>query len=356
MSSAEYVEITTPTQFETPSLLHKIHVQPFLTEEESKNCLNIADKYANESLCWEKPSDRHVSYRTVDFEVEDCQELSSYLGELNFFNRITERMGEAYDLDPRDLECLDFFCAQYEAKKKDGDDDDDKGDEEVKLTMDHLEYHRDESLLSFTVLLSDPSSFEGGGTIFDCLHLDSDEDQHQYPDVVHRTTQGGVIRPKTQGNCVLHSGKMLHGADKITSGLRTVFVGFVEVAPYVQASGVLGEACKEWGRMDVAKLRAEYQNKKKKEVDSTEEKHGWKTNNKRWLPHLGGKNSSLLCFSPFFSSVLKRNEEEYQRKHRLLTEDFFLHHALLPKDERQGSRENLFGGDFADITILEPID
>jgi hypothetical protein len=35
--------------------------------------------------------------------------------------------------------------------------------------MDRLAFHRDGSLLSFTVLLSPPNEFEGGGTIFDAL-------------------------------------------------------------------------------------------------------------------------------------------------------------------------------------------
>jgi hypothetical protein len=41
--------------------------------------------------------------------------------------------------------------------------------DEDRNTMDRLAFHRDGSLLSFTVLLSPPNEFEGGGTIFDAL-------------------------------------------------------------------------------------------------------------------------------------------------------------------------------------------
>ena len=106
LKSSTLMEVTVPTKYNPPSPLHKIHVQTFLTEEEANQCMKIAKKYAEETGCFSQTSDRHVSYKTVDFEVEDCEELSQYLGSLHFYDRMMERMGDAYGLNPNDLNCL----------------------------------------------------------------------------------------------------------------------------------------------------------------------------------------------------------------------------------------------------------
>ena len=53
----------------------------------------------------------------------------------------------------------------------------------------------------------------------------------------------------------VHCGKILHGADVVASGTRTVMVAFVDVSPLVQRPGPLSEDCKDWGRMDQAVRR-----------------------------------------------------------------------------------------------------
>jgi hypothetical protein len=58
---------------------------------------------------------------------------------------------------------------------------------------------------------------------------------------------------------VYHGGKLLHGVDVVTSGERTVLVGFVHVQRRRrrrrQQPSVLAQACRDWGRMDEAKRR-----------------------------------------------------------------------------------------------------
>jgi hypothetical protein len=71
-----------------------------------------------------------------------------------------------------------------------------------------LAAHRDGTLLSFNVLLSDPGAFEGGGT--------------------HFKTLGTTVRPRHAGDLVMHCGHMLHGASPVTSGVRYIIVGFVD--------------------------------------------------------------------------------------------------------------------------------
>lgn len=74
--------------------------------------------------------------------------------------------------------------------------------------QDGLALHRDGSVISFNILLNDPSSFEGGGT-----YVEAD-------DVTYRIGQG---------DCLVHSGKLRHGGGVVTRGERYVLVGFVDV-------------------------------------------------------------------------------------------------------------------------------
>jgi hypothetical protein len=76
--------------------------------------------------------------------------------------------------------------------------------------------HRDGSIFSFNVLLSDPATeFEGGGTDFETLGI---------------TVAPGV------GDVILHAGQMLHGGARLIRGTRYILVGFVDVvAPDVHA-------------------------------------------------------------------------------------------------------------------------
>lgn len=57
-----------------PSPLHRIHIQPFLSDNETYELLELARDYATENESWEKQdSSRHVSYPTVDFAIEESR-------------------------------------------------------------------------------------------------------------------------------------------------------------------------------------------------------------------------------------------------------------------------------------------
>ena len=97
------------------------------------------------------------------------------------------------------------FSIKYEAK--DG-------------SQDHLDYHRDSSLLSFTMLLNDPSEFEGGGTKFKGLN--------------------DTVLQHEVGMLTIHCGQLLHGGQKITSGKRYIMAGFISASsPHLNADVVL---------------------------------------------------------------------------------------------------------------------
>lgn len=292
-------------------------------------CLQIATEYAATTGRWEKPDfSRHTSYATCDFCVEDCRDLETFLQSIDFNTRVWNLMSSLYNVDDEDMSYLDLFCAHYQAKS----------DETTNpTTMDRLEAHRDGSLLSFTLLLNSPEEFEGGGTFFEALRdVEPTAANH------HVLKKGGIIRPQRAGDVVLHSGKILHGADVVTRGQRTVLVGFVDVSEWRQRSGALTAACRDWGRMDVAKRRVERQNSKGS--------RGWLLNNQKWLPKANGvtTGSVIRNYAPAFRSVERRGNDDFQRLKRLEAEDILLRKILVDRDEAERAFD-IFGGD---ITVL----
>jgi hypothetical protein len=289
-----------------PSPLHSIHLVSLLSDDQSEHCVKLAKDFAAETGCWTTPdSQRHSSYPTCDFPIDESPSLTNYLNEIEFDKTMWGLLSERYGVDPNDMSYLDFFCVRY-----------------APSTMDRLEAHRDGSLLSFSVLLNPPSEFTGGGIFFDALRDDKD--------------CKGTIRPTRAGDACLHSGKLLHGGDIVTAGERIILVGFVEVADWCQRSGVLSEACKHWGRMDVATARYKRQQTRG---------NGWLLNkSSKWLK----EKSCIRGYCPAFSSVVKRADEEYQRQEKLKAEDVLLRTILLSPGEASNGSE-LYGGD---ITIL----
>ena len=305
-----------------PSLLHKIHVLPFLDEDETSRMLKIARTYAEVSSSWNRQdSIRHVSYQTVDFAVEDSVHMSEYLQDIKFQERIFDLLSEEYDVDVKDLSFLDLFVASYEASEDDVQTD--------RETMDRLDFHRDGSLLSFTVLLSQPEDFEGGGTIFDALRDSVLENDQQSILKDH-----GSIQPPCAGFATLHSGKLLHGGHVVTKGQRIVLVGFVDVDLRNTREGVLGNAAKEWGRNDVR----EFWNKRRKQTSS------WNISNLRFLPKKG-RSCLGKCSIPAntLQNIESRSNQEKIRERRLATEDKLLREIMLPRAERGDKIEDELG-------------
>lgn len=337
-----------------PSPLHKIHVLPIITQEETSQLLSLARAHANKHQSWDKKdSSRHASYPTVDFALDESVEVSEYMDEIQFEERMFSALGEAFDVDAEDLSFLDLFCASYEAKKGTFTGDEEEG----RSTMDCLNFHRDGSLLSFTILLSPPEEFEGGGTIFDALgYAESGEDNLQPP---------GVIQPPHAGYATLHSGKMLHGGYKVTKGQRIVLVGFVDVHERNIKTGALGNATKEWGRNDVA----EYWNKRRLSLLKHQQQHHitekgndieqprWNLKNWRYLPKEGrsyfGKNSRIP--DGILKNMEHRSSPQNVRRRRLIAEDILLREVLLPRDERHEKNVEEDGG-WMEVVGIEGID
>ena len=88
------------------------------------------------------------------------------------------------------LHVHDCFLVRYDASKQSS-----------------LPTHTDQSLLSFTIALNDPSEYEGGGTYFRGL--------------------GRAVDAPAAGHAVLFPGKVEHGGQPISKGLRYIIVLFM---------------------------------------------------------------------------------------------------------------------------------
>jgi hypothetical protein len=331
-----------------PSLLHTIHVAQLLTENEASKCLSLAKEYAQLTGCWSvRDTTRHVSYSTSDFPVEDCDALQSYLTQIRFEKKTFELIGELFDLDMDDLSFLDLFCARYTGKGTNHD-----------VVMDRLNSHRDGSLISFTIVLSSPNDYEGGGTEFDALK----DVGENYCQVENLLSNGGVVRVRSAGEGVIHSGKIKHGVHTVTSGERITLTGFVDVDECCIRQGVLSNACRDWGRMDNAKRRLARQNQMISSQSVTNglmvpSRNGWTLSNSKYLGRgKRGGSCHVEGFIPAFRSVDRRGSDEFQNQMNLETEDILLRDILLPKDKRMERRMDVLEfqdvSSFDDVTIL----
>ncbi len=70
-----------------------------------------------------------------------------------------------------------------------------------------MDLHQDGSFLSFNILLSNTSDFEGGGTYFN----------------------DGLIMKGEQGDLIIHNSRIKHSGLPITKGTRYLFVGFINI-------------------------------------------------------------------------------------------------------------------------------
>ena len=159
----------------------------------------------------------------------------------------------------------------------------------------------------------------------------------------------------------MHCGKLLHGADRVTRGHRTVLVGFVDVADWAICDGVERRACTTFGRMDVAERRAQLQLQQlskltQEESAPTSNNHhdinnhedgrsrlhpGWSARRSaRFLP----KTSCFNRIIPAFATALQRADPEFQRKTRLQAEDLLLR-TILVEEKSEFLQRILSSGD-----------
>jgi hypothetical protein len=149
-------------------------------------------------------SDRHKFYPTTDMRCADAcadaPDIESMVRAAVFAKvctpLATRFAGGAFLAE--DLVFEDLFFVHYCASTPDG--------------QRSLNLHADGSLFTFNLLLTDPSGFEGGGTIFS---------HPGWPE-----GHGHTVRVP-RGAALVHSGGRVHGGREITHGTRNILVGFM---------------------------------------------------------------------------------------------------------------------------------
>ena len=139
---------------------------------------------------------RHENYATTDIPVRilNNKDVVKKIDNL-FRKKIKPKIEKYYKVNLGDmgaLDHLDLFIVKYE-----------HGDN----LQDKLDFHRDGSIVSYVIQLSEQFEYSHGGTQFQ---------------------ESGYIHKGNKGSLALHSGKVRHGGNKILWGKRYIMVGFVD--------------------------------------------------------------------------------------------------------------------------------
>ena len=163
---------------------------------------------------------RHRHYATEDLPLWQAPVAASWVRQ-QVQERIFPCMAAAFGIPWSDLRLQECFAVRYEPGGQPS-----------------LSYHRDNTLLSFNVLLTD--DFSGGGTCFGVpisvkLWPDGGVALLSSSSAAGGSKEGGHMLaldsgssvPGERGACLLHSGQVLHGAGAVSTGVRVILVGFV---------------------------------------------------------------------------------------------------------------------------------
>ena len=164
--------------------------KPLLPKAVCAHFIATAEAWAKKNGGW--TTARHYSVATTDVPLIDLPEL------LPSFNQalheallpaLASLYPKAAPLASR-LRVLDCFLVRYDAEAQNS-----------------LSLHTDQSLLSFTIALNDPTEYEGGGTFF--------------------RGAGRAIDAPAAGHAIMFPGKAEHAGEPITKGRRYIVVLFM---------------------------------------------------------------------------------------------------------------------------------
>ncbi|KAI7893515.1 uncharacterized protein EV154DRAFT_561263 [Mucor mucedo] len=153
-----------------------------LSKEECRDILNICNKRT------EWTTARHSAFATTDIPIRSDPRLA-YLESL-VKQRLFPELAHFYGFKVADLDFRDIFLVKYSAKAQKG-----------------LKMHTDGCLFSLTLLISDPTDFEGGGTYYQSIDK-----------VLHLN----------QGDVAYHDARVMHSGIDITKGSRYILVAFID--------------------------------------------------------------------------------------------------------------------------------
>ena len=205
------------------SRLGRVFVTPVASAAECEWAIAQAEAHAAQRGGWDGRG-HHDTHRTNDIVVAECGALCAWL-QAKLRSHILPALASQFGIQSTDeLWLEDAFLIKYEAHGQRG-----------------LGVHADDSELSFTVLLADPKSFEGGGTSFherlSCVQEAATEEaatEVEAPEVEAPVRPPTTVRP-ARGEMVSHFGRLFHAGEAVDEGTRYVLAGFVRAKPLAEA-------------------------------------------------------------------------------------------------------------------------
>jgi len=149
-----------------------------------------AESYASANGGW--TTTRHKNYPTTDIPLERITNVFRFILS-SFFESVKQKITKSYCLSEKYVyDIRDIFIVKYE--NRDG-------------AQNALDMHVDGSVVTASIMLSDPSEFTGGGTFY----------------------EDGISAHLDQGDMIIHTKQHRHSGLKTTSGLRYVLVFFIDI-------------------------------------------------------------------------------------------------------------------------------
>ena len=176
----------------------------------------------------------HVSHKTVDIVVSECAPLLSWL-QTKLRSHITPALCAQFGLKPQEVWLEDAFIVKYTAGEG---------------GQPGLGFHRDDSELSFNLLLSEPcgsckGSHEGsegegvskgdegsdeGSKEAECFLGGGPHSTLTAPSPITTRTAHAPSSVRSAARCS-HFGRLRHAGNPVTSGTRYILAGFVRAQP-----------------------------------------------------------------------------------------------------------------------------
>lgn len=176
-------------------------VDNIFTSKECKYIIDESEKYALNNISDKYPSgwitDRHQIKPTTDLDIFNIPNIASMIVNTIYkkvypeFENKFNSFHHMFNIYNNDLRISDIFIVKYEEGKQNS-----------------LDIHRDQSSVSFNILLNNTNEFTDGGTEF------------------YINNKPYKYRNK-QGSGILSFGKVEHKGIPITSGIRYILVGFI---------------------------------------------------------------------------------------------------------------------------------
>lgn len=184
----EIQNFTDDKDFLRPNRFFQRFIYPKLFTSEICEWIIIeSEKYAETNGGWK--TKRHKNYPTTDIPAQNIQSIFNFL--LISINKICGFIKKSYCLEPTFMiDIIDLFIVKYND-----------------YSQNFLDFHLDRSFMSFNILLSDPNTFKGGGTFFN----------------------DGLVYNTSQGDVLIHSGKIKHAGLPVIEGNRYLIVGFLNI-------------------------------------------------------------------------------------------------------------------------------